>query len=152
MSDKTDVGQDRGGDVTAGELVQAVLPVWIHHIGLAVEVSQQAVSQLLTSFRNLESELRRQGVDMRPQAGSDLENIFMSLQYHDRLSQLLGLVSADASRLQELLQSPGGPPAGQLDPAAWLTRLQSQYAMAEQYGGDPAGAQGHGPDGGIEHF
>jgi methyl-accepting chemotaxis protein len=68
--------------------------------------------------------------DMSQQVQADIERILMDLQAQDRLSQMLGSVRDDMSRLTQWM-------SGQDDPAAqnaalWLARLEESYTMEEQ--------------------
>ena len=57
-----------------------------------------------------------------------VERMYIGFQYQDRISQMLALLEGDMARLQDAF-APGAE-VPQL--AAWLERLQAQYAMAEQ--------------------
>lgn len=58
-----------------------------------------------------------------------VERMYIGFQYQDRISQMMALLEGDIARLQEALNTQG---AGVTDLGGWLTRLESQYAMAEQ--------------------
>jgi methyl-accepting chemotaxis protein len=60
----------------------------------------------------------------------DLEKIMMSLQSHDRLSQMLGSVIDDMARLGLWLDG-GVDPLAQT-PNKWLERLEQSYTMEAQ--------------------
>lgn len=130
------------------QLLRAVLPVWVHQIELGIDLSQRTVHQLITSFRAIEAELKSSGIRS---VDADLEKIYVGLQYHDRLSQLLQLVSTDAEGLIQAMGANGAPEPGALDPVAWLSRLESRFAMAEQ-SANPLGNGAVPPGPGIEHF
>lgn len=73
-----------------------------------------------------------------------VERMYIGFQYQDRVSQMMALLEGDIARLQAALAAPDSAP----DLAAWLVRLESQYAMAEQHqnhvapsAADPAGEQ-----------
>jgi len=71
-----------------------------------------------------------------------VERMYIGFQYQDRISQMMALLEGDIARLQEAVTSRDSGVTG-LD--AWLTRLESQYAMAEQrkdHSADPAGHAG----------
>jgi ABC-type transporter Mla subunit MlaD len=59
-----------------------------------------------------------------------VERMYIGFQYQDRVSQMMALLEQDMAQLQGALANTGGDvPA--ID--AWLARLESQYAMAEQH-------------------
>lgn len=76
------------------------------------------------------------------QVADHVENMYQGFQYQDRISQMMALLAADMSRLQEAANAGGGP-VPELE--AWLTRLESQYAMSEQRH-THAGTSGQGSD------
>ena len=135
-------------DPVVPRLLQAVLPVWVHQIELAIDLSQRTVHQLIQSFGAINAELQGRGITS---VSAELEKIYVGLQYHDRLSQLLRLVTTDAEGLLQALSETGAADAANLDPMAWLSRLESRFAMAEQ-SGNPAAAGSGQADSGIEHF
>jgi methyl-accepting chemotaxis protein len=60
---------------------------------------------------------------------AQVERMYVGFQYQDRISQMMALLEGDIIRLQQAVSGHGGE---FLDPQAWLARLESQYAMAEQ--------------------
>lgn len=67
-----------------------------------------------------------------------VERMYIGFQYQDRVSQMVSLLIKDIARLQDALLMKD---AQQTDLAAWLKRLESEYAMAEQH--DNHGAKQH---------
>ncbi len=59
-----------------------------------------------------------------------VERMYIGFQYQDRVSQMMTLLEGDIARLQEAVQAQG---QSNTDIKAWLVRLESQYAMAEQH-------------------
>jgi methyl-accepting chemotaxis protein len=59
-----------------------------------------------------------------------VDRMYMGFQYQDRISQMLALIEGDIALLQEALSGDAGCVP---DLAAWLARLESQYAMTEQH-------------------
>lgn len=57
-----------------------------------------------------------------------VERMYKGFQYQDRISQMMTLLQEDIERLQVTLQTS----QTQINAADWLTRLESQYVMAEQ--------------------
>ena len=64
--------------------------------------------------------------------GEQVERMYIGFQYQDRISQMLTLLHEDIGRLLAVLQEPGAELQA-LDQQAWLSRLESQYAMSEQH-------------------
>ena len=69
-----------------------------------------------------------------------VERMYMGFQYQDRISQQIALLEADMARLQEVVD---GSMTDSPDLQAWLARLETQYAMADQRQSH-AGAPGAG--------
>ena len=71
---------------------------------------------------------------------AQVERMYIGVQYQDRISQMIALLETDIARLQESLN---GGASDAPDLRAWLSRLEDQYAMAEQrqshVGGSDAG-------------
>jgi methyl-accepting chemotaxis protein len=58
-----------------------------------------------------------------------VELMYVSFQYQDRISQMMTLLESDFTRLESAL---AGKDDSSIDLTDWLARLESQYAMAEQ--------------------
>ena len=58
-----------------------------------------------------------------------VERMYIGFQYQDRISQMMALLETDMARLQDAVE---GRAADTPELQAWLTRLEDQYAMAEQ--------------------
>jgi methyl-accepting chemotaxis protein len=67
--------------------------------------------------------------DAGRQAQTDIDNILMSLQAQDRLSQMLQSVTEDMARMERWLK--GEPDDAALSASAWLGRLESSYTMED---------------------
>ena len=74
---------------------------------------------------------------------AQVERMYLGFQYQDRISQMMALLESDIERLQQALNEPLAE-LPELD--AWLTRLQSQYAMEEQRQSHVGGAPGAAAD------
>ncbi|HZX33427.1 MAG TPA: methyl-accepting chemotaxis protein [Rhodocyclaceae bacterium] len=102
-----------------------------------------AVRQLSESSSALRDESRA--------IGGELADVLVSLQFQDRLSQVLGHVTADMDKLRDWLAeqewrvADGGAPAA-LDAQVWLEDLARRYTVPEQQvvhqGGQPVSAAG----------
>lgn len=108
-------------------LCAAVLPLWGRLLATSQAQSETAVSEMLSAFSDMTPILNAS-------AGADLgllvERMYVGFQYQDRISQMLALLQADMQRM--LLAMTEQPKGERLGSEAWLQRLESQYAMAEQ--------------------
>ena len=68
-----------------------------------------------------------------------VDRMYVGFQYQDRISQMMTLLHEDIQRLQAVMDMPGHD-RDALAPQAWLDRLESQYAMAEQRHGHASNA------------
>jgi methyl-accepting chemotaxis protein len=120
-------------------LCTAVLPVWGRLLATAQAQSETAVAEMLSAFGELAPLLEgNTSTDLQ----TLVERMYIGFQYQDRISQMLSLLHADMTRLESTLQD--ATSSKELAANAWLERLESQYAMAEQHavhsktGGDGA--------------
>jgi methyl-accepting chemotaxis protein len=126
-------------------LCLSLLPLWERHLQTAQHQSEQAIADLLQLFAQLQPHLGAANsavVEGAPPLQALLEDILTGFQYQDRVAQMVRLLQDDMDRLRQLLQDPHTE-AEALDAQAWLTRLESQYAMEEQRHNH------HGSDGSI---
>jgi methyl-accepting chemotaxis protein len=65
-------------------------------------------------------------------AQAQIQQLFIGFQFQDRMNQVLTLLRNDMDQLAQLLANPSTS-AADLDAQAWLARLESRYAMAEQH-------------------
>jgi methyl-accepting chemotaxis protein len=89
--------------------IEQVLQVFSESVGCLVEVSQQ---------------FEREGVAVQQR----VEQVLVSLQFQDRISQILGHISADQARLELAMQPGSAIP----DVESWLAQLSSTYTTLEQ--------------------
>jgi methyl-accepting chemotaxis protein len=93
----------------------------------AMTVSGHVVQDVLNHVRNLgmsAENMREQGRVIR----GDVENLMITLQYQDRVSQILTVVDNDILRLHTMLAKSATVP----QPAEWLHELGGGYTMKEQ--------------------
>ncbi|MEB0136605.1 methyl-accepting chemotaxis protein [Actimicrobium sp. CCC2.4] len=69
--------------------------------------------------------MRRQGAIIR----ADVENLLVSLQYQDRISQILSVLDDDMLRLRQAVED---EQAALPTPQAWMAVLDSTYTMEEE--------------------
>jgi methyl-accepting chemotaxis protein len=97
------------------------------HDKSAIELSGSVIEDVLTHVRALSveaDEMLGHGNVIR----SEVESLMVSLQFQDRVSQMISVIDADIRRLEEVVQNDLAVP----DPADWLVELQSRYTMNDQ--------------------
>lgn len=102
-------------------------------IGQVLEVFSESVGYLVQTTEQFEQEGK--AVQQR------IEQVMVSLQFQDRISQILGHIADDQTRLQEVVATGSKIPA----PAIWLGQLSSTYTTLEQQALHE-GKQVHQPD------
>lgn len=93
----------------------------------AIDRSRGVVSEVLTHMRTLSGEshaMRERGNVIR----SNVEGLLVSLQFQDRVSQMIGVLEREMVRLHDQVGSGEPTPAVE----QWLDDLQRQYTMHEQ--------------------
>jgi hypothetical protein len=132
-------------------LCQEVLPEWNRHLNLAVAQCQTAVQDLTQSFAALQAELVQLKGSAVVDRGSAQDRIFMSLQYQDKVSQMLALVQADMLNMKSLIEQPGVLPE-QFDAAQWMAHLESRYVTTEQFDASAGNSAADGGDGDVQFY
>jgi methyl-accepting chemotaxis protein len=89
--------------------IEQVLQVFNDSVGCLVEASQQ---------------FEREGLAVQRR----VEQVLVSLQFQDRISQILGHISSDQVRLEQAIEDGTELP----DVDSWLNRLSSTYTTLEQ--------------------
>ncbi len=92
----------------------------------------QAIESVLSLVRNAVGRLEQfsQPLSLETHVVAEqVERMYMAFQYQDRISQMMGLLEADMERLQALLDGRSAESPGL---QSWLSRLETQYAMADQ--------------------
>lgn len=102
-------------------------------IGQVLQVFSESVGYLVQTTEQFEQEGK--AVQQR------VEQVMVSLQFQDRISQILGHVAADQTRLKEVLTTGSKIPAA----SVWLSQLSSTYTTLEQQALHD-GEQVHQPD------
>lgn len=89
--------------------------------------SGQVVKDVLGHVQNLgdaAETMRSQGVVIR----NDVENLLVTLQYQDRVSQMLAVLDRDISKLLLAIDEGKGLPST----SDWMTELETYYTMKDQ--------------------
>ncbi len=93
----------------------------------AIELSGTVVEDVLGHVRELSvkaEKMRGQGNIIR----GDIENLLISLQFQDRVSQMIAVIDGDMSRLKDVIENHAAIP----DADDWLGSLQTLYTMDDQ--------------------
>jgi len=93
----------------------------------AIELSGTVVEDVLSHVRELSVEAQTmlgKGNVIR----SNIESLIVSLQFQDRVSQVIGVVDNDMARLRDTIDSDAALPSAH----QWLADLQAHYTMKEQ--------------------
>lgn len=93
----------------------------------AIEASNNGVAEVLSHMRQLNADgqmMRERGQVIR----TDVERLIVSLQFQDRVNQVISVIEDDMARLHDALARSEAVPA----PAQWLDELQQRYTMREQ--------------------
>lgn len=97
------------------------------HDKLAIELSGSVIEDVLTHVRELSvnsERMQEKGNVIR----ADVENLLVSLQFQDRVSQIISVIDVDIQRLRDLVERGEQAPS----PEAWLSELKDHYTMNEQ--------------------
>jgi len=100
----------------------------------AIERSSSVVTDVLSHMHGLSADaqtMRERGNVLR----NNIERLIVGLQFHDRVSQVIGVVDGDITRLRDQVESEETPPPAE----QWLADLQSRYTMREQRHGTATG-------------
>jgi methyl-accepting chemotaxis protein len=93
----------------------------------AIELSGTVVEDVLGHVRELSvkaEKMRGQGNIIR----GDIEGLLVSLQFQDRVSQIITVIDNDIERLKDVVESDEAIP----EPGEWLNDLQGHYTMDDQ--------------------
>ena len=112
-----------------------------------LEESEAAVKDVLDDINGAARALAASSMQLETQsqgARDRIEQVLVSLQFQDRVSQILTAVSADIRRLTSRLEEAGPGAAGvraEFDPVLWLREMEHGYTTHEQRdAAPPAGA------------
>ena len=137
-------------DTLAGDPLRALcvqlLPIWARQLQRSRSLADEAVADMLGAFSALRPLLEQNASGTGPQSGPasgsaadqtahiahQVEQMYLGLQFQDRVNQILALIQEDVNRLATVLQAAVADEAA-LEPGPWLARLASAYAMAEQH-------------------
>ena len=103
--------------------------------------SNQVIRHVIDQFQRSAADMVLHNDRMRHESeavGTEIADVLVSLQFQDRVSQMLGHVHADIQKLEGVLgdratQREQGQPVAAIDSQRWLTELAKTYTMPEQH-------------------
>ena len=102
-----------------------------------LEISGAVVGDVLSHVETMGSaaeQMRHHGNVIR----NDVENLLVSLQFQDRISQILDVVITDIDKLQQTVEKIGQEDLPSTE--QWLEELQGTYTMQEEFKSDDGAA------------
>lgn len=108
--------------------------------------SGQVIEQVIQRFRGATTTLLDSSDELRKESqsvGQEISQVLVSLQFQDRVSQVLGLVRNDLEKLHQTLgQQDRAGEQIPLDADAWLEQLAGTYTMPELHSVHRGSARG----------
>ncbi|KIV72348.1 Methyl-accepting chemotaxis protein [Pseudomonas sp. FeS53a] len=98
-----------------------------------LENASQVIRQVIAQFRSGATRLVEQGNALRNDnavVGEEISEVLVALQFQDRVSQMLGHMRDDISRLAQHLEEDD---ARHVDARSWLDELSRTYTTPEQH-------------------
>lgn len=98
---------------------------------LMVQNAETAINDVLGKFKHQADELTASAETARSESkhiGGEIAQVLVSLQFQDRVSQILANVSEQLNMLHQEVASG----TAYIDPQSWLGRMQNSYTMPEQ--------------------
>ena len=101
---------------------------------MAAQEARETISSVVASITHTVQDMASSSAQLAADADAaqrQIEQLFVSFQFQDRLNQILSLLQTDMRRLAGLIQAPNTEVAD-LDAQRWLADLESRYATSEQ--------------------
>lgn len=106
-----------------------------------IDLAGQRIGEVVSNFRQATNGLIDSSAALTEEGdhiGEEIAEVLVSLQFQDRIGQVLDHVGTDQRRLEARLQQArldidAGRPAGELDSEAWLDAMASQFTTPEQH-------------------
>ena len=121
-----------------------------HQIGGVIQRLRDTGGRLMECSLSLGNESER--------VAGEIDEVLVSLQFQDRVSQVLGQLGAAMTRLEQRLRQAeadvaAGRPAGSIDTGAWMAEMAAAYTTPEQHSLHSGAGRSDGPDSaGITFF
>ncbi|QWT46669.1 methyl-accepting chemotaxis protein [Azospira inquinata] len=113
-----------------------------------ISTAEGEVAGVLEGFRRSMESLGEASAHLQEESagiGSEIAGVLVSLQFQDRIDQILSHVSRDMDKLKDLLSHPDTDEGQVPDARSWLGALEDTYTTAEQHavhhGNAPGGSQ-----------
>ena len=108
---------------------------------LTLADSERVVSQVIERFRGTAQDIVRNSDDVQQQnanVANEIAQVLVALQFQDRVSQMLTLITGDLGKLQQQLNerqaaSLTGQALAPMRSEGWLQALSTAYTMPEQH-------------------
>lgn len=103
-----------------------------------MDQAQKSVSAILDRFQSAAEALGASAQQLRAESDGirrEVSEVLISLQFQDRVGQILSHVQDDMDKLQRELEGRRLDDLGKLASAQWLERLAASYTTAEEYHG-----------------
>jgi methyl-accepting chemotaxis protein len=104
-----------------------------------LQESEQTAQTIISEFQNVTNTMQQDMVTMQQERRAiqnDVEQVLISLQFQDRVSQIIEHVSADMERFDDLSQtliSRGFDAVDIQTPEQWQAKLAASYTMLDQH-------------------
>jgi methyl-accepting chemotaxis protein len=108
---------------------------------IMVSNSAQVIAQVLNRFERAATDLDNSAEVLRQESvaiGAEISDVLVSLQFQDRVSQILTHVRNDLEKLEKHIEvfeqdAASGNANGPIDAHVWLAELSQTYTMPEQH-------------------
>lgn len=136
------------------KLLLSVLPIWRDQIGNAAGQTEESITDLTETFSQMATEINRLPDTVDKKAlQNQITPVITSLQFSDRISQILKSVMQNMNLLENQLSSINENPGDSSMPEIvdWLESLRQTYTTPEQFTTHDRNL-GHNPDPGDVTF
>lgn len=134
LSNHIDHQVDSVSQINVTTLCQEVLPIWYKQIEAARQLTNSSIEMMSHQFAALSHRMQAvaEGKEVNQQVcqqiNAEISHLLVSLQFQDRVSQMLQHVEDDMQKLHLSIQV--NTP---IDTTQWLQALATTYAMQEQH-------------------
>lgn len=125
------LGQGNSSVTGLSQACEAALEPLLQHAQLpaggadAIAAALALVRNAVETIEHISQPLSHETLEVAQQ----VERMYIAFQYQDRISQMIALLEQDMARLQDVVE---GRSQDTPQLSVWLSRLEAQYAMADQ--------------------
>ncbi|WP_371263376.1 methyl-accepting chemotaxis protein [Pseudomonas sp. LAMO17WK12:I2] len=130
--------------ITVNAAIARTVQMSRHHAEqdtLTLADSERVVSEVIEHFRTTAQTIVRNSHDLQQQSANvadEIAQVLVALQFQDRVSQMLTLITRDLDKLQQQLDerhesSLSGQSLAPMSSDRWLQELSTAYTMPEQH-------------------